>query len=725
MKRSHEQSENGRGAPLIVPYRRYYDAFSKTYKRNIGFVLLIQIGKFLEAYDDSAVIISKYLSMALGNKKGADWTGFPIGSADKHVKTLASHGFSVIQIIQTENKETKKKNGSNSTVCRIPLPGVTFNLVSDQPLAIVQGSSILFYFSETNTFVVKNNKTNDELLCQMMQYEPCEIIIDSDSSFIKSIRNILPKAYIRQFFDPGFSAFNTLQKYMTMISQTKLLESLKEKQEIEHKKVKLDTRTIINLSLFGKGNSLFDSILPNGTTPLAKEHIKKLLFNPFGDKNIILDRQCNLKKLMRNDFLDCVFEKKPTKNLPNNRHLLFKTNPNEFVTTFSNIQKYLEIIKKTISEIKSWKDWAKMLSCYDFGIHIDFPPIPDVIVMETSNNTYLEQELAQFNSNHSFDSKIVASGIYKHMFETCVSNEKSVRACADLTIQSKTKKIIRFDSLLIQNARLRSSDLFLSCVLTTGEKIIGFLKLFQQTFSPLFFEQFTKIESFIGLAYFYKHCPQKVVWPVFNETNNVEDMELPLNMTNKQNWVANNYNDNSRIILLFGANGSGKTTYMRTLAINLLLAHCGLPVFASTFETTVLDAIFMRIGSNDSMSERKSSFEVELEHMGSIASIMSPKTAVFIDELGCSCDTTSGKKICDFFIKKIQETNCLCVFATHFDIVSDFGYEMGIDTNYEYTYKIQKEGINTTNNKSILIAERCGIPANVLYHATQLLLNDS
>jgi DNA mismatch repair protein MutS len=249
--------------------------------------------------------------------------------------------------------------------------------------------------------------------------------------------------------------------------------------------------------------------------------------------------------------------------------------------------------------------------------------------------------------------------------------------------------------------------------------VIQWLETFQETFSPLLFEKLAEIECYVSLAYFFKHTTQSITWPEFDETVQACTMELPTKMTNIEDWVKNNSTD--QFILLKGSNGSGKTSYMRTLAINLLLAHCGLPVFATNFQTNILDSIFMRIGSSDCLAEGKSSFVVEMQHMKSIADTMTSNSALFIDELGCSCDGESGKKICEYFINKIQETGCLCVFATHFDLKAEIVKEMGMNDG-NYTYRIQDYGKNNSNKNAIAVAERCGFPSSVLYFAERLLI---
>lgn len=714
-----------RSAPLIGPYTTHYNAFAKLYKRNIPFIFFIQIGKFLEAYNDSAKIVSEQLSMKLTKKAGNDWTGFPISSGDTHTKTLAEKGYAVIKMIQTENEETKKQRtgeGNSKKANRVVLPGETICMVCDKPLAIVQGTSVLFYFGDTNTYKEFSLENVDQLICKLMQYEPCELIISSMATFIKSIRHLFPQCYIRQYFELGFTPMNTLQKYLSILCQTDKVKTLQEKYSENIPTVRLDARTTLNLTLFDTKQSLIELIAKNMSSA-GKTYLRNMLYNPLACEESIKDRQDRVKELMDNDFIDTLVQNKPKKNtLATNRHPLFKTKVEQFVTTESNVKKFSDIIIKASLEIELWKKWMATLQTSGVAVLISFPytPTPDEIQMETQSDEELLNELRTFNDNHIFEARIVSSGIWKHLFETDIENENLVRKDTRLKVQSKTQKVIRFDSPEIQSARLACAENATRKVMESAEQMKDWIKHFQSNFTPEFFEQFSHMECYVCLAHYFKYCQQNLCWPMVTNEVIVKGMEIPLGMTHIKNWVKNDFNDN--FMILKGSNGSGKTSYIRTLAINLLLAHCGFPVFAEQFQFKILDALYMRLGSSDCLAEGKSSFSVEMEHMNDIAKSMTTNSAVFIDELGCSCDTASGKKICQYFIDKILKTGSLCIFSTHFDIEQEVTKEMGMDIESSYTFKIQNFGKNQSNKNAIRVAERCGFPSTVLYFAERLLL---
>jgi len=711
-------------------FARSYSSFQKSFLRSsIPFVLFIQLGKFLETYDDSARTIHELLGMKL-SKKGdnVDSAGFPICSAEKHIRALCLKGYAVIQTVQTEDAETKKQrleNGSyHKNIQRTTIPITTINFVDDRPLCIIQGDSVLLFFSETNAFSVFHAPSNDDIICKLMEFMPCEIILSSTATSVaKTIRHLLPMVVIRQYFEMGFTAKHTLQKYLKIVLRTNL--ELFERSEVPVAKCHLDARTVLNLTLFGSEHSLVKT-LGSEMTKQAKVSLVSMLHNPVADVGAITHQQQRIRTMMQNDYLDILHSSKPKKNtLATLRHALHK-DTTKFVFTEKNVRKHLEIIQKTCLEMDLWRVWmGKLQSCMlvdEAKVHAayyswDHSTNFTAMILDDRRFTEL---LADFSQNYLMDCRIASSGMFKHFFESNASNESKVRSIQEATIVSKTKQVIRFDTASLQRERLHAAEQSTRLFTTIAIEIVAWMDQFQEHIQPTVYEQFATIERDLCLAYYFKHFEGSYTFPTFGEpSTELMDLYLPETMTGKNNWVKNNSTE--QFIILKGSNGSGKTSFMRSVAINLLLAHCGLPVFASSFRLKdVMDAIRMRFGSNDCLATGKSSFVVEMEHMKLISETMTAHSALFIDELGCSCDAGSGKKICEFFIKMIQEKSGLCVFATHFDLTAGTVKEMGM-CDGEYTYAIQDYGRNDSNENVVALAEKCEFPSSVLYQMQSIL----
>lgn len=133
--------------------------------------------------------------------------------------------------------------------------------------------------------------------------------------------------------------------------------------------------------------------------------------------------------------------------------------------------------------------------------------------------------------------------------------------------------------------------------------------------------------------------------------------------------VANNFTlgREERLVLVTGSNMSGKTTFLRTVGVNLLLAQCGAPVCAASFAFTPMN-ILSSIRVSDSLQEHTSYFMAELKRLQRIVRYLQqhPKPAlVLIDEILRGTNSEDKTHGSEMFIKKLLQYNCLTMFATH------------------------------------------------------------
>jgi hypothetical protein len=170
-----------------------------------------------------------------------------------------------------------------------------------------------------------------------------------------------------------------------------------------------------------------------------------------------------------------------------------------------------------------------------------------------------------------------------------------------------------------------------------------------------------------------------------------------------------------RLILVTGSNMSGKTTFLRTIGVNLLLAQCGAPVCAGSFSFTPM-LLLTSLRISDSLQEQTSYFMAELKKLQKIVhSLQTGAPAlVLIDEIlrgTNSEDKTHGSEL---FIRKLLTYNCLSLFATH-DLslgqmeqelpgdVNNYCFESVIENgNLHFNYQLQR-GIARNRNASFLM----------------------
>jgi DNA mismatch repair ATPase MutS len=149
-----------------------------------------------------------------------------------------------------------------------------------------------------------------------------------------------------------------------------------------------------------------------------------------------------------------------------------------------------------------------------------------------------------------------------------------------------------------------------------------------------------------------------------------------------------------RLVLITGSNMSGKTTFLRTLGVNLLMAQCGLPVCAAGFVFTPIE-ILTSLRIDDSLLDQTSYFMAELKKLQRIVHRLQTGASalVLIDEIlrgTNSEDKTFGSAQ---FIRRLLQYSCLSLFATH-DLTLGALEAPGSITNYCFESVIEKDELH-------------------------------
>ncbi|MBU2651199.1 MAG: hypothetical protein KKA81_09720 [Bacteroidetes bacterium] len=249
---------------------------------------------------------------------------------------------------------------------------------------------------------------------------------------------------------------------------------------------------------------------------------------------------------------------------------------------------------------------------------------------------------------------------------------------------------------------------------------VSALKKWQLTYGKKETSWYTLIgqaEYFSSMAT-YKHNHPGFTFPVpinGSMAIHARDMGHPLIPAEKRTSNDIDIGKDSKILIITGSNMSGKSTFLRTLGINMVLARCGAPVCATSFEFKPLK-VLTSIHLSDSLKENKSLFFTELERLSFIINLLiNGETAlVLIDEMlkGTNSDDKTQGSI--DFIRRLAGTKCLALLATH-DIqlgtlekelpgsVRNYCFESNISNGeLSFDYKI-RPGISKNRNATFLM----------------------
>ena len=190
--------------------------------------------------------------------------------------------------------------------------------------------------------------------------------------------------------------------------------------------------------------------------------------------------------------------------------------------------------------------------------------------------------------------------------------------------------------------------------------------------------------------------------------------------------------ENQELIILTGPNMAGKSTYMRQIALILLMAQAGSFVPAKVAELYPLDRIFTRIGASDDLATGQSTFMVEMNEVAHILQHGTENSLILLDEVGRGTSTFDGMSIARSVAEYIhQKIRAFTLFATHYHELTQLGDSLPRAANFSVA--VQEKGNQVLFLRRIVpggadrsygihVAELAGLPGTVLERARELLI---
>ena len=225
--------------------------------------------------------------------------------------------------------------------------------------------------------------------------------------------------------------------------------------------------------------------------------------------------------------------------------------------------------------------------------------------------------------------------------------------------------------------------------------------------------------------------------PIFNNEPiiDLESSRHPVIEKKVENFVNNDLliHQDANMIIITGPNMGGKSTYMRQIAINTIMASVGSYVPAKKMLLGHIDQILTRIGASDNLSEGLSTFMVEMNECAKIINCATENSLVIMDEVGRGTSSSDGEALAYSIARYISKNiKCLTLFATHYLRVAELSVKNNKIKN-KYTKAIEYDGgitflykmINGIAPKSygIQVAELSGLPSEIITNAKKLVQN--
>lgn len=188
-----------------------------------------------------------------------------------------------------------------------------------------------------------------------------------------------------------------------------------------------------------------------------------------------------------------------------------------------------------------------------------------------------------------------------------------------------------------------------------------------------------------------------------------------------------------RVAIITGPNMAGKSTYMRQIALIVLMAQIGCFVPAQSAEIGVVDAIFTRVGASDDMASGQSTFMVEMTEVADILKNATSRSLLILDEIGRGTSTFDGMSIARAVLEHVADKRSLgakALFATHYHELTVL--EELVSGVKNYNIAVKKRGDDITFLRRIVrggaddsfgieVAKLAGVPNSVVNRAKQVL----
>ncbi|MGX8699945.1 DNA mismatch repair protein MutS [Caproiciproducens sp.] len=209
-------------------------------------------------------------------------------------------------------------------------------------------------------------------------------------------------------------------------------------------------------------------------------------------------------------------------------------------------------------------------------------------------------------------------------------------------------------------------------------------------------------------------------------------VEILLDTPFVPNDVTLDRNEN-RVAIITGPNMAGKSTYMRQIALIVIMAQIGCFVPASYAEIGITDSIFTRVGASDDLASGQSTFMVEMSEVADIIKNATGNSLLILDEIGRGTSTFDGMSIARAVLEYVANKQLLgakALFATHYHELTEL--EELIDGVKNYNIAVKKRGDDITFLRRIVrggaddsfgieVAKLAGVPNKIVNRAKQVL----
>lgn len=597
---------------------------------------------------------------------------------------------------------------------------------------------------------------------------------------INTVQNIKKtEKYILDFFNIlSLDVFSLKDKKLAVDVAANLLSYIKNLQKenslpfekIEYKSIEnimeLNLSTQNNLDLVpaknaeAKGTLL--GVLDECVTSIGSRELKKIIKNPYLDKKIIIKKQYYVEYFLKNVLLR---EEIRTllKEIYDVERIAAKViygteNGKDMLSLKTSIKKSLEIYKKfkeetEISEIFEI-DVENLLNIHnkiELAIDYDAPfsvreggiikdgynkDLDDLRKISKLGKDYiLEIEQRERERTGIKTLKIKYNKVFGYFIEITKANQHLVpqEYIRKQTLVNVERYIVpdlkEYEEKVI-TAKSKIESLEYELFKEISDEIRGKIEIFSELSKKIAFTDIISNFAHIAVKYSY-------VKPEISDDDSLEIIggrhPIVENLIPRGDYIKNNVNfDNKNsLIILTGPNMSGKSTFMKQIALNIIMAHIGSYVAADSAKIPIVDKIFTRVGASDDLISGQSTFMLEMTEVANILNNATKKSFIVLDEIGRGTSTYDGISIATAITEYIHDRiGAKTIFATHYHELTELEKELEKASNFRV--EVKEDGKNVVFLREIVkggadksygieVARLSGVPQEVLARSKKIL----
>ena len=707
-----------------MKYTPMIEQYLKIKKEYQDMFLFYRLGDFYEMFFEDAVRASKILEITLTARDGGaekiPMCGVPFHSSAGYIDTLVNNGYKVA--ICEQVSEPGQGKIVERKVVQVITPGTYMNYKNYDEnnflgSVYIKDNNIYFAFCDIMTGDSRCTilKTMDDLQDEVLKNNIKEVIsIEGQkldiSAYITEVEESdnLSKDKTNNLKDKNLKLCADILLDYIEKTQNKDISSLKDFEVyFKDKFVYMTNYSIRNLEVTqnmangSKKGSLL-SIVDKTSTVAGSRKLKNWLENPLLDINEIKKRQ-----EIVGDFVKHYFEKSDVKtslkevydleristkvsyNIVSPKELLNLKKTLKQIPQIKNILKGFDSeklvdIANNIDELEDLHDFLEKTIHEEAGqtvkdgnvIKLGFNEELDSYknASKNGNKVLLEIEEREKNRTGIKNLKVGYNKIFGYFIEISKVGLKSVDPTelgyhrkqtlsnCERFISEELKQVEEH----IVNSKTKIEELELQLFQEVKIKIHEYIPRLQRVANTL-----SDIDVFVSLSDVAEEYGY--VKPDFND-DNVIDIVDGRHPIVERNVSADSYISNDckvekdeNILLITGPNMSGKSTYMRQLALIVILAQIGSFVPASSASLPIFDKIFTRIGASDDLAGGKSTFMVEMIEAKNALVESTANSLLIFDEIGRGTSTYDGIALAQSILEYINNTiKCKTLFSTHY-----------------------------------------------------------